>query len=146
MKGLPIASITTVKSFLEEGCITAEVAGMTCEFLIDSGAQVNTFTKSLFQCMREDDRYNSRMINIRNGSDRPLKAYASDKEILVSATFEAPLFISNDRPILLEKFYVVDDRRALLGKSTAIRYCVLMLGLEVPVLNPVYRGEMLGRY
>lgn len=64
-----------------------------------------------------------------------MKAYATPGEIKVVATFHAYLYISKDRPTLLEKFYVVEEVRALLSRSTACRYSVLMLGLNVPV-NP----------
>lgn len=81
-------------------------------------------------------RYNNEMYNIKEGTDRSLKAYASKGELDVLATFEAFLFISDDRPVHLEKFYVVKDaNRSLLGRSTALRYSVLMLGFCVPVIE-----------
>lgn len=49
------------------------------------------------------------------------------------ATFEAHLFISDDRPVFLEKFYVVKESKSLLSRQTATRYSVLQLGLDVPV-------------
>lgn len=54
-------------------------------------------------------------------------------QIQVLATFEAHLFISDDRPVYLEKFYVVKESRSLLSRPTATRYSVLRLGLDVPV-------------
>lgn len=47
--------------------------------------------------------------------------------------FSAELFVSEDRPVMVEKFYVVDELRALLGFNTAVRYSVLDIGLTVPV-------------
>ncbi|XP_058827225.1 uncharacterized protein K02A2.6-like [Topomyia yanbarensis] len=91
-----------------DGTIIAEVAGMRCIFLIDSGAQVNTFTKDMFRKLINDSRYSSGLLNIQYKADRPLKAYASG-EIAVIATFDAKLYISNDRPTFLEKFYVVNE-------------------------------------
>lgn len=76
------------------------------------------------------------MYNIKEGTDRSLKAYASKGELDVLATFEAFLFISDERPVHLEKFYVVKNaNRSLLGRPTALRYSVLMLGFNVPVLQ-----------
>ena len=111
----------------------AVVAGLKCPFLIDSGAQVNTFTLAKFEQIKSDSRHSSEIFNVCYDSDRPLKAYAIAGEIQVVATFHAYLYISDDRPILLEKFYVVEEVRALLSRSTACRYSVLMLGLRVPV-------------
>lgn len=107
---------------------------MPCKFLIDSGAQVNTLTESLFRVMVSDPKYSDGVLNVQEKSDRPLKAYASAGEIEVLATFEAYLFISIDRPIYLEKFYVVRELRSLLSRSTATRYSVLLLGIKVPVM------------
>ncbi|XP_062558328.1 uncharacterized protein K02A2.6-like [Armigeres subalbatus] len=118
---------------MDEGNIQATVAGMPCRFLIDSGAQVNTFTEALFRRMISDPNYSVHVFNIQEKSDRTLKAYATIGEIEVLATFEANLFISNDRPVYLEKFYVVRELRSLLGRPTATRYSVLMLGVKVPV-------------
>lgn len=125
-----VSPMTVLK---DEGIIAATVAGMQCEFLIDSGAHVNTFTNTLFQKLMSKTDYSSSVYNLKNQADRSLRAYATAGEIAVIATFEAHLFISDDRPILMEKFYVVDERRSLLSRPTATRYCVLMLGMKVPV-------------
>lgn len=125
--------LSQISAYKDDGIVSVKVAGMPCEFLIDSGAQVNTFTEKLFNILMNDDRYNGEIFNVKTGSDRPLKAYASSNQIHVSATFEATLFISDDRPTLIEKFYVVNEARALLSRSTATRYSVLLLGLKVPL-------------
>lgn len=57
----------------------------------------------------------------------------SNKNIDVLATFSAELYITEDRPMFTEKFYVVDETRALLGYNTALRYSVLAIGLDVPI-------------
>lgn len=62
------------------------------------------------------------LYQIKDGSDKPLRAYASAGNIDVMATFEAELVISDDRPCYMEKFYVVDNARSLLSRCTAIRY------------------------
>lgn len=116
----------------DEGMISVTVAGLPCDFLIDSGAQVNTFSERKFIDLKSDKKYWDEIYNFHEHSDRSLKPYASSDEIKVLCTFEAPLYISDNRPVLLEKFYVVNERYSLLGKSTAIRYSVLLLGLKVP--------------
>lgn len=119
----------------DDGIIEATVAGMPCKFLIDSGAQVNTLTESIFRILLSDPRYSEGVLNVQEKSDRALKAYASVGEIEVLATFEAYLFISKERPVYLEKFYVVRELRSLLSRPTATRYSVLLLGIKVPVAN-----------
>lgn len=116
-----------------DGVIWAVVAGLKCPFLIDSGAQVNTFTLDMFELIKSDSKHSSELLNVRYDADRSLKAYTTSGEIKVVATFHAHLFISDDRPTLLEKFYVVEEIRALLSRATACRYSVLMLGLRVPI-------------
>lgn len=89
----------------------------------------------MFEKIMSESKYSREMYNVSYDTDRSLKAYATSGEIKVVATFHAYLHITNDRPTLLEKFYVVQEVRALLSRSTACRYSVLMLGLKVPV-NP----------
>lgn len=120
-------------TFEKDGYIVARIAGLPCKFLIDSGAQVNTITEQIFMELCADKNRRRQLHNIERGTDRPLKAYASAVDIPVVSTFEAFLEISNDRPILLERFYVVKEARSLLGRATATRYSVLLLGLKVPV-------------
>lgn len=117
----------------DPGVISAEVAGMKVEFLIDSGAQVNTVTDKIFNELSTHVQFKGNLYNVREQSDRTLRAYASASQIQVMGTFEARLYVSPDRPHLMEKFYVVKESRSLLSKQTAMRYNVLLLGLDVPV-------------
>lgn len=109
------------------------MAGVEIPFLIDSGAEVNTVGSMTFEILMNDDSTKRELYCIKDGSDKPLKAYAMLEDIQVVATFVAELFITDDRPRYMEKFYVVKNARALLGRSTALRYSVLQLGLNVPV-------------
>lgn len=113
--------------------INARVGNIAVKFFIDSGAQVNTITKTSFDELLASTDSDSNIHALQYSSDKRLKAYASDNEIHVIANFSAELFISHDRPIMVEKFYVVDEERALLGFNTAVRYSVLSVGLAVPV-------------
>lgn len=126
-------SIAVTRNSQDCGVISAKVAGMSCEFLIDSGAQVNTLTEQSFKVLNGNQQYKEGLYNIQERSDRSLKAYASAGEIKVLYTFEAFLYVSEDRPILLEKFFVVKECRSLLSRQTATRYSILLLGLQVPV-------------
>ncbi|XP_055585407.1 uncharacterized protein LOC129738246 [Uranotaenia lowii] len=124
--------IASIEIKPKDGLIEAKIAGMKFSFLIDSGAQVNTVTKTMFNVLWENLEARNQLLNIQK-SDRPLKAYATAKEIEVLLTFEAPLFISIDRPIYIEKFFVVQANQPLLSRATSQRYSILLLGLDVPV-------------
>lgn len=130
-----VSTVAEVHEPVDSGIIKAMVAGMPCEFLIDSGAQVNTVTQQMFEKLIANEEYCKGLHNIQPGSDRPLKAYATSDGIQVLCTFEALLQISDDRPVLLEKFYVVREMRALLSRSTSTRYSILLLGLKVPLID-----------
>lgn len=121
------------------------VAGVEIPFLIDSGAEVNTVGSDLFEKLMRNETSRLGIFCIKEGSDKPLRAYATKDEIQVIATFVAELIISDDRPRFMEKFYAVRDARSLLGRSTAIRYSVLQLGLNVPIYSDwcnSYPGEI----
>lgn len=90
-------------------------------FLIDSGAEVNTVNVEVFNRLMNDEDSKKMVFHVSEGSDRPLRAYASSGNIDVAATFVAELLISEDRPCYMEKFYVVANARALLSRGTAIR-------------------------
>lgn len=99
---------------------------------------MNTFTEAMFHDLIKNPEYCKEIFNVQDSTDRSLKAYATTGHIEVLATFDAYLCVSDDRPMLLEKFYVVKEIRALLGRPTASRYSILMLGLKVPI----HQGEM----
>lgn len=92
--------------------------------------RVNTITRNSFDLILSNPE---NIYNLKYATDKPLKAYASSSNIEVIATFSAILFISDDRPVSMEKFYVVNEIRSLLGFNTASRYSVLAVGLNVPI-------------
>lgn len=118
-----------------EATVKGLVAGIPVSFLIDSGADVNTVGEDTLDRLMNSDPLQSPVFCLKDGSDRPLRAYAAQEEVPVIASFVAELFISEERPRFMEKFYVVRNARALLGRGTAIRYSVLRLGLDVPVIE-----------
>lgn len=130
--------------------IVGKVAGLPVIFLIDSGAEVNTVDRDTYDRLRNGGCPENVLIWISLGSDKPLRAYASQGQIAVIATFVANLFISDDRPHFMEKFYAVENGRSLLGRNTAIRYSVLQIGLNVPISSSetmnisskIYPGEL----
>lgn len=98
--------------------VMAHVAGIKIQFFIDSGAQVNTITVESFDAILRDTTAKQNLHELCYESDKVLRAYASQGNIEVVATFSAELFVSNERPIMIEKFYVVRESRALLGFNT----------------------------
>lgn len=117
----------------EDAFVVGHVAGKRVVFFIDSGAQVNTITKKILDKILADSSKVNKVYDLNYTSDKSLRAYASQGEIAVIATFSAKLYVSKDRPICLEKFYVVEEMRSLMGFNTAARYSLLDIGLRVPV-------------
>jgi hypothetical protein len=95
--------------------VEAYVAGTKVRFFIDSGAQVNTITSETFNAIQQNEIAKQNLYE----TDKILRAYASQSNIQVIATFAAQLFVSHDRPVLIEKFYVIKENRATSG----IQYC-----------------------
>lgn len=113
--------------------VVGYVAGKKVRFFIDSGAQVNTVTSESFNAILQDETAKRKLYELTYGSDKKLRAYASHSNIEVIATFSAELFVTDDRPVSIEKFYVVRESRALLRFNTAVRYSLLAVGLDVSV-------------
>lgn len=116
-----------------DGTVVGHVAGIPVSFLIDSGAEVNTVSEETLDQLMNSDPLKCQVFCLKEGSDKQLKAYATQNEIPVVASFVAELFISEERPRFMEKFYVIRDARALLSRCTSMRYSVLQLGLDIPV-------------
>lgn len=83
--------------------------------------------------MLRDESRMKKLVDLSYSSDKTLRAYASHGEISVFATFSAKLHVSKDRPVYLEKFYVVNETRSLMSFGTAARYSLLDVGFRVPV-------------
>lgn len=114
--------------------IDVQLAGIPFQFMIDSGAGVNTITSKMHKILLKNHK--DKLINWSRRSDRILRGYASDKPLEVEATFYVNTYIDEFRPKGKEKFYVIKDSpRALLSRSTALRYNVLLLGVNVPLPN-----------
>lgn len=130
-----MASASQIHQVEEDAFVVARVAGMRVIFFIDSGAQVNTVTKASFEKMLQKESSRKKLIDLSYAPSKSLRAYAASTDIQIIATFSAELYVSKDRPVYIEKFYVVDENRALLGFNTATRYSILAVGLKIPVGN-----------
>lgn len=116
-----------------EGDILCEIAGMKISMLVDSGSGVNAITEMQFNQLMQSTKHRVKVHNVKNGSEATLKAFAQATPLEVIATFEAKLWISEKRPSLTEKFYVIKNAtRALISRDTAIRHRILLMGFEVP--------------
>lgn len=116
--------------------IKCVIAGVVTEVLIDSGSAVNTITEEFYKQILSNEESRSRIFNIKGICERSLVAYAADSPLSVVATFVSSLWISEDRPHGTEEFYVIRNaKRSLLCRETALRYRVLMLGLNIPVTS-----------
>nr|XP_029709193.1 uncharacterized protein LOC109423460 [Aedes albopictus] len=98
--------IATIGTCVEECIVTASVAGMRCDFLVDSGAEVNTFIEQSFHILKNDNRYSGSLYSIREGSDVPLKAYASKGEI-AAATADGELCNTHTNQLSTPLLYLV---------------------------------------
>lgn len=117
----------------DDAFVVTQVAGKRVVFFIDSGAQVNTIAKTNWDNIIRSKSTVKKLLDLRYSSHKTLRAYASQVEIKVIATFSAKLYVSKDRPVFFEMFYVVEETRSLLSFSTAARYSLLDIGLRVPI-------------
>ncbi|XP_040173330.1 uncharacterized protein LOC120906007 [Anopheles arabiensis] len=115
---------------IQRGCIFGRIANnISVLFLIDSGADVNTVDEDTFDKLRKNEQSREQLYCVSNGTDKPLRAYASPGEIKVVGTFVAELYISEN----FEKVYVIRGAKPLLGRETSLRYSVLQIGLDVKI-------------
>ncbi|XP_058455113.1 uncharacterized protein LOC131432691 isoform X2 [Malaya genurostris] len=61
----------------QDGVIVGRIAGIFVPFLIDSGAEVNTIAESVFDLLMSYDLCREQLFCLAQGTDEPLKAYAS---------------------------------------------------------------------
>lgn len=120
----------------DEAQLSCQIAGYKTSLLIDSGSSVNTVAPKVFNKMLSIKEVLSTMMNIEIDPDKLLMAYAGSKPLKVLRAFTAALFISDDRPVGAERFYVVEGAtQSLLGRKSAIAHRVLRLGINVPISN-----------
>lgn len=93
--------------------VTAYVAEVEVLYFIDSGAQVTTITSDSFNAILQSEAGRSNLHELTYGSDKSLRGYASQGYIDVKATFSVELFVSDERPKTIDKFYVVRESKAL---------------------------------
>lgn len=99
------------------------------EFLIDSGAVINTITEQIWTQLL---RSNTVLFKKKFQCNRQFTAYASQEPLQVLGVFEAWISINETKPKIYAEFFVIQGaRRSLLSKRTAEDLKVLKVGLEV---------------
>lgn len=118
---------------LNDGSILCLIDNVAVEFLIDSGASVNTVTENVW---KELNQKNASIFKKKFKCDRRLHAYAGSVPLEVSAIFEAWIFVNPSKPKTYAEFFVVKEaRRCLLSKNTSEELRVLKVGLDVLQVN-----------
>ncbi|XP_055590420.1 uncharacterized protein K02A2.6-like [Uranotaenia lowii] len=103
------------------------------EFLIDSGASINTITEEVWQSIKFN---RVKIFNLKHDCDRQFLAYASQTPLQVLAVFEAHISVDASKPKTYAEFFVVEcANRCLLSKRTAEEMKVLKVGLEVQQIS-----------
>lgn len=115
--------LTLQASSKDVAIITCTVADYKVEFLIDSGASVNTIAENVFNTMIRDKKTELRMMEITASPKTKLTAYTSFLPLTVIASFSANLWIGEDRKQGIAKFFVIRN----------IEFDVLRLGLNILV-------------
>ncbi|XP_062703966.1 uncharacterized protein K02A2.6-like [Aedes albopictus] len=111
------------------GIITCLVNNFPVDFLIDSGAAINTITEEVWA---ELQRNNVDVVKRNAQGDRQFSSYASEKPLRVLATLESKISINPSKPITYAEFFVIQGaNRSLLSKTTAEELNVLKVGLDV---------------
>lgn len=98
-------------------------------FLVDSGASINTVTEDVWKEIAE-----SKVKVFRKSvtCDRRFTAYASRELLRVTAKFETWISVNSSKPEAYVEFYVIERaRKSLLSKATSEELRVLKVGLDV---------------
>lgn len=112
-----------------DGSILCQIDNVRVEFLIDSGASINTVTENVWN---ELNKKNASIFKKKYKCDRQFHAYASSEPLDVSAIFEAWISVNPSKPKTYAEFFVVKEaRKCLLSKRTSEELRVLKVGLDV---------------
>lgn len=118
------------KQSLEDPRLVDCVIGTECiQFLIDSGATVNTITTYVWKRVKRNCR--SVIHDVVSFPEENLKAYAQHRSLEVECSFRAYIGVANrDGPLQLAKFFVVRGTQlSLLGFNTSQSMDLIRVGL-----------------
>lgn len=125
--GLFVYQVTEQTS--DSGVISCKIGEFAVEFLIDSGAAINTVTEGVWSMLNTNK---ASIYKRKFQCDRQFKAYASDTPLNVLVIFEAWISVNLSKPKCYAEFFVIEGAsRCLLSKRTAEELKVLKVGLDV---------------
>ncbi|XP_055634193.1 uncharacterized protein K02A2.6-like [Toxorhynchites rutilus septentrionalis] len=112
-----------------DGTIVGFIDQLPVEFLIDSGASINTVTEQVWENLVAS---NARLFKKKFKCDRQFTAYACQEPLQVLVIFEAWITINETKPKSYAEFFVIQGaQKSLLSKRTAEELKVLKVGLAV---------------
>ncbi|XP_055633437.1 uncharacterized protein K02A2.6-like [Toxorhynchites rutilus septentrionalis] len=112
-----------------DGNITCKIDQHPVDYLIDSGAAINTITEQVWERLVN---VNATLFKKRFHCDRKYLAYATQEPLQVLVIFEAWISINESKPKSYAEFFVIEgSQKSLLSKRTAEDLKVLKVGLEV---------------
>ncbi|XP_049277861.1 uncharacterized protein K02A2.6-like [Anopheles funestus] len=113
----------------DNGIITCFVDCLPVNFLIDSGAAINTVTPEVWRQLKQ---IKATIVQHEVDSDLRITAYATKQPLKLQGKFEAWVKVNEAKPKVYAQFFVVEQSgKCLLGKRTAEALRVLKVGLEV---------------
>ena len=116
-----------------DGLVVCMIDRLPVNFLIDSGAVINTVTQEVFDDLIDGK---ANLFKKKFQCDRMFTAYASQKPLQVLAMFEACIWVNDSKPRSYAEFFVIEGaNKSLLSKSTAECLKILKIGLEVNNIN-----------
>lgn len=99
------------------------------EFLIDSGAAINTITENVWT---ELQRNKVDVFQRHARCHRQFSSYASNKPLRILAVLESKISVNPSNPTTFAEFFVIEGaNKSLLSKTTAEELNVLRVGLDV---------------
>ncbi|XP_055622846.1 uncharacterized protein K02A2.6-like [Toxorhynchites rutilus septentrionalis] len=111
------------------GMITCKIDCFPVDFLIDSGATINTVTEQVWNVLAANG---ITLYKKKFNCDRRVTAYASQAPLEVLVMFEAWTSVNDTKPKAYAEFFVIQGAcKSLLSKRTAEDLKVLKVGLVV---------------
>lgn len=118
--------------------VDCSVGGHTTQFLIDSGASIDTLAPLEWIKLKQlYERNEAAIFDVEKSSSRRIFAYATNKPLEITATFKAWIEVEcANKPKQFTQFFVIKGAaRSLLSKDTAKRLKLLNIGLSVNELS-----------
>ncbi|XP_062713858.1 uncharacterized protein K02A2.6-like [Aedes albopictus] len=103
------------------------IGGVSCDMLVDSGADCNLVTPEAWNKFKEAG---IKVYSSTKGCDRKLKAYGSENLLNVSGSFVADIRVGQ-KCVKAEFFVVTGGQQCLLGDETSKLLGILKVGLDV---------------